>query len=88
MVQVQQFSTGISYSIEILQQCGKWVKTKSQNFLHVIKKILQLKYLNVAIYVTFSLNDIHEPKSGKAVVKTKVFGKPDAITQVRSFEKM
>ena len=38
-------------------------------------------------HVTFSLNDVHEPKSGKPVVKPKVFGKPDAIAQVRSFEK-
>ena len=30
LVQVQQFETGTRYDLEILHQCGKKVKTKSQ----------------------------------------------------------
>ena len=30
MIQVQQFGTGSSYDLEILHQCGKIVKIKSQ----------------------------------------------------------
>ena len=30
LVQVQQFGTGTRYELEILHQCGKRVKTKSQ----------------------------------------------------------
>ena len=32
LVQVKEFGTGTSYGLEILQQCDKRVKTKSQNF--------------------------------------------------------
>ena len=33
MVQVQQFGTGTCYKLEVLHQCGKRVKTKSQKDL-------------------------------------------------------
>ena len=33
LVQVQQFGTGTRYKLEILQKCGKMVKTKSQKVL-------------------------------------------------------
>ena len=35
MVQGHLFGTGTSYSLKILRQCGKKVKTKSQNVLGV-----------------------------------------------------
>ena len=43
--------------------------------------------MNVVTSVTILLNAAHEPKSGQSVVPAISFGNPDAMAQIRSFEK-
>lgn len=42
---------------------------------------------NVVTFVEFLLNDAHDHKIGRLVVPPKLFGKLDAMVQIRSFEK-
>ena len=43
--------------------------------------------MNVVASVTFLLNAVHEPKSCESVIPPISFGNPDAMAQIRSYEK-
>ena len=43
LVQVQQFEIGTRYDPELLQLCGKMIKTKKQEYLSVLWKSLKRK---------------------------------------------
>ena len=43
--------------------------------------------MNVVASVTFLLNAVHEPKSFESAIPPISFGNPDAMAQIRSYEK-